>query len=207
MQLNLPSKYLQDCVDELSKLPGVGRKSALRIAMHILNQHEGFAESLGNSIVELKKKTKRCSVCQNISDTETCSICSDKRRDKSLLCVVENVQDVLAIEATQQFNGLYHVLGGVIAPLDGIGPEHLTIKELMDRVNSGSFKELIFALSATMEGDTTNFYLYKLLHDKVGKTSSIARGVSIGNELEYTDELSLGKSITQRIDFEQTLKI
>jgi len=207
MQYQLPSKYLNDCVDELSKLPGIGRKSALRLAMHILNQHEGFAEALSDSISDLRKHSKKCKVCNNISDEEVCSICRDKRRNVDLICVVENVQDVLAIEATHQYNGYYHVLGGLISPLDGIGPDQLSFDKLRARLEARPVEEMIFALSATMEGDTTNYYTYKLFHQYTKKISSIARGVSVGNDLDVADELSLGRSITQRIDFEQSMKL
>lgn len=207
MQYQLPSKYLRNCVDELSKLPGIGRKSAMRLAVHILNQQEGFADALAVSISELRKYSKKCKICNNISDDEICSICKDHKRNTEIICVVENVQDVLAIEATHQYKGYYHVLGGLISPLDGIGPQQLSFEKLRNRIENKQVKELVFALSATMEGDTTNYYMYKLFQQYVERVSSIARGVTVGNDLESADELSLGRSISQRIDFEQSIKL
>lgn len=197
----LPSQHLENAISQLSRLPGVGRKTALRLALYMLRQDEKFAVDFADSIVKMKQEVKYCSVCHNISDTEVCSICSDHRRDESIVCVVENVQDVLAIENTMQFNGLYHVLGGVISPMEGIGPGDLEIESLVQRVSQGAVKEVIFALASTMEGDTTSFYISRRLQAYDVSLSVIARGISVGDELEYTDELTLGRSIVNRVPF------
>lgn len=197
----LPSQHLENAISQLSRLPGVGRKTALRLALYMLRQDEKFAFDFADSIVKMKQEVKYCSVCHNISDTEVCSICSDHRRDESIVCVVENVQDVLAIENTMQFNGLYHVLGGVISPMEGIGPGDLEIESLVQRVSQGAVKEVIFALASTMEGDTTSFYISRRLQAYDVSLSVIARGISVGDELEYTDELTLGRSIVNRVPF------
>ena len=200
-----PSALLGKAVDEFAKLPGVGRKTALRLVLHLLRQDTATVEALGHAIITLKREVKYCKVCHNISDTDICRICSNPGRDHSAVCVVENVQDVMAVEATQQFTGLYHVLGGVISPMNGVGPSDLQIDSLVDRVNAGGIKEVILALSTTMEGDTTNFYIYRKLENSGVKLSVIARGVSIGDELEYTDEVTLGRSIVNRTPFNGTI--
>lgn len=194
-----PSVLLEKAVGEFSKLPGIGRKTALRLVLHVLRQPVGEAEAFADAVLHVRKDIKYCSVCHNISDDDVCPICADARRDRSTICVVENVQDVMAIENTQQYNGLYHVLGGVISPMDGVGPGDLQIESLVQRVkDNDDVKEIILALSSTMEGDTTNFYIHRqlaLLHVKV---TMIARGISVGNDLEYTDEVTLGRSIVNR---------
>ena len=193
-----PSQLLERAVEAFSQLPGVGRKTALRLVLHLLRQSTDDVDSFADAIIRVKHDVKYCKVCHNISDDEICSICSDARRDASLVCVVENVQDVMAIENTQQFHGLYHVLGGIISPMDGIGPNDLEIDSLVRRVEEGGVKEVILALASTMEGDTTNFYISRKLKDTGVKLSVIARGISVGDELEYTDEVTLGRSILNR---------
>ena len=203
IQQQYPSQLLERAVQEFAKLPGIGRKTALRLVLHLLRQEEEDVTLLTDAISKMKKEVKRCKVCHNISDSEVCPICSDPRRDSSMICVVENIQDVMAVENTQQFNGSYHVLGGVISPMDGIGPADLEIDSLVERVGEGDVKEVILALSSTMEGDTTNFYIFrKLAPYKDVKISIIARGISVGDELEYTDEVTLGRSILNRTLFE-----
>lgn len=201
MNQQYPSALLEKAVGEFAKLPGIGRKTAMRLVLHLLRQDLQSVESFGNSIIRLKKEVKYCKVCHNISDTDVCKICSSPSRDASTVCVVENIRDVMAVENTQQFNGLYHVLGGVISPMDGIGPSDLEIESLVERVKSGVVKEVILALSSTMEGDTTNFYIFRKLSGYDVKLSVIARGISIGDELQYTDEVTLGRSIINRIEF------
>ena len=193
-----PSALLERAVDEISRLPGIGRKTALRLALHLLRQDVATADALAEALTRLRHDVKYCSVCHNISDSDVCPICSDTRRDISTICVVENVQDVMAIENTQQYHGLYHVLGGIISPMDGIGPSDLNIDSLVKRVGEGGVKEVILALSSTMEGDTTNFYISRRLQPLGVAVSMIARGISVGNELEYTDEVTLGRSIINR---------
>ena len=193
-----PSALLDKAVGEMAKLPGIGRKTALRLVLHLLRQDETLTDTLAQSLIEARHEIKRCRCCHNISDDELCPICSNPQRDKSMICVVENVQDVMAVEATQQFNGLYHVLGGVISPMDGIGPNDLEIDSLVERVGEGGVSEVILALASTMEGDTTNFYITRRLAPTGVKVSMIARGISVGDELEYTDELTLGRSIVNR---------
>ena len=193
-----PSALLDKAVGEMAKLPGIGRKTALRLVLHLLRQDETQTDSLAQALMEARHDIKRCRCCHNISDDELCPICSNPQRNKSMICVVENVQDVMAVEATQQFNGLYHVLGGVISPMDGIGPNDLEIDSLVERVGEGGINEVILALASTMEGDTTNFYITRRLAQKGVKVSMIARGISVGDELEYTDELTLGRSIVNR---------
>ncbi len=195
------STLLENAVSELSKLPGIGRKTALRLALHLLRRDENEAVSLGQSIIDMRKNINYCSKCHNISEEEVCPICNDNRRDKSVVCVVENVKDVITIESTRQHSGLYHVLGGLISPLDGISPSDLEIDSLVKRVTEENLSEVILALSPTIEGDTTNFYIYRKLSDLPVKVTMLARGLSIGNELEYTDELTLGKSIQNRVLF------
>ncbi len=198
---NYPSRLLQDAVDELSSLPGVGRKSALRFALHLLKQPKDNVERFGQSIIKLSKETKFCKNCSMISDNDICDICSDTKRDSSIICVVENVRDVISIENTMQYNGLYHVLGGIISPMDGIGPSDLTVDQLLKRAEKEEVKEVLIVLSTTMEGETTSFYLYKLLNKFNIKISTIARGIGFGDELEYTDEITLGRSIQNRQPF------
>lgn len=197
-----PSTLLEKAVSEFAKLPGVGRKTALRLVLFMLKRSENEVDAFSEAILRVKKDIKYCKVCHNISDTDVCPICGDKRRDGSVVCVVENVQDVMAIENTQQFRGLYHVLGGVISPMDGVGPGDLEIDSLVDRVAEGQIKEIILALSSTMEGDTTSFYISRKLSSFGIKMSAIARGISVGNELEYTDEVTLGRSILNRTPFQ-----
>ena len=201
MNQQYPSLLLQKAVDEFSKLPGIGKKTAMRLVLHLLRQETSEVDAFGKAIVQLKHEVKYCKVCHNISDTDLCQICANPSRDSSTICVVESIQDVMAVEATQQFHGLYHVLGGVISPMDGIGPSDLQIDSLVDRVSKGDVKEVILALSSTMEGDTTNFYIYRKLADSSVKISVIARGISIGDELEYTDEVTLGRSTVNRTIF------
>lgn len=196
-----PSTLLEKAVGEFAKLPGIGRKTALRLVLHLLRQDNDAVGQFVDALSLLKKEVKYCKVCHNISDTEVCPICSDPRRDASTVCVVENIRDVLAVENTQQYHGLYHVLGGVISPMDGIGPSDLEIDSLVQRVSKGDVQEVIFALSSTMEGDTTNFYISRKLADYPVKLSVIARGISVGDELEYTDEVTLGRSIVNRTPF------
>lgn len=197
-----PSQLLERAVEAFSQLPGVGRKTALRLVLHLLRQSTEDVDSFADAVIRVKHDVKYCKVCHNISDNEVCSICSDPRRDASVVCVVENIQDVMAIENTQQFHGLYHVLGGIISPMDGIGPHDLEIETLVERVEEGTVKEIILALASTMEGDTTNFYISRKLKDTGVKLSVIARGISVGDELEYTDEVTLGRSILNRTPFE-----
>ena len=199
--LHYPSQLLERAVDEFAKLPGIGSKTAMRLVLHLLRQDVKAVEAFGQSIIRLRQEVKFCHICHNISDTETCDICSNPRRDQSTICVVENIQDVIAIQATQQYRGTYHVLGGVISPMDGIGPSDLHIQSLVERVAQGNISEVILALSPTMEGDTTNFYLYRKLSDSNVKISVIARGIAQNDELQYTDEVTLGRSIVNRTLF------
>jgi recombination protein RecR len=200
-----PSRLLENAVNEFAKLPGIGRKSALRLVLHMLKQDLQEVEIFGNSLIQLRTEIKHCKVCHNISDTDICSICANPSRNPSIICVVENIKDVMSIENTQQFKGLYHVLGGIISPMDGIGPSDLEVDSLVSRVNEGNTEEVILALSTTMEGDTTNFFIYKKLKNTNVKISTLARGVSIGDELEYTDEITLGRSIVNRMNFEESI--
>lgn len=199
--MNFPSKLIEDAVTEISRLPGIGKKTALRLALHLLKQNEVVTEALALAITKMREEIKYCQTCHNISDEVSCSICQSHRRDRSMICVVEDIRDVLAIENTNQYQGLYHVLGGVISPIQGIGPEELKIESLLTRVGKGEVAEIILALSATMEGDTTSFYLNKRLKDTGVKVSSIARGIPVGGELEFTDEVTLGRSILTRINY------
>lgn len=201
MNQQYPSALLEKAVNEFAKLPGIGRKTAMRLVLHLLKQDKATSESFANALVTLKHEVKYCKVCHNISDTDVCQICANPQRDASTICVVENIQDVMAIENTQQFRGLYHVLGGVISPMDGIGPSDLEIDSLVKRVAAGGVNEVILALSSTMEGDTTNFYIFRKLAPYNVKLSIIARGISVGDELEYTDEVTLGRSIVNRTAF------
>ena len=198
------SRLLEDVVDEFSKLPGIGRKTALRMALHLLKQDACAVTQFGNAVIRLRNEIVYCKHCHNLSDTDVCEICSNPRRDRSMICVVENIRDVMSIENTMQYQGVYHVLGGVISPMDGISPSDLTVESLVEKVAGTEIKEVILALSATMEGDTTNFYIYRKLKNHPVTVSTLARGVSIGDELEYTDQVTLGRSIVNRTLFENT---
>ncbi|HHT99635.1 MAG: recombination mediator RecR [Bacteroidota bacterium] len=200
-----PSLLLENAVNELSRLPGIGPKTAMRLALFLLKEKKEDVNKFAESIRLLREEIRYCKECYNISDADVCSICSNPRRDHSLVCVVESVRDVMAIENTQQYGGVYHVLGGVISPMDGIGPDDLNIAPLVDKVRTGGVKEVVFALSATMEGDTTNFYIYRKISDCSVKITTIARGVAIGDELAYADEVTLGRSLVNRLPFENTL--
>ena len=202
--MNLSSKLLSNAVDEISKLPGIGKSTALRLALHLVNKEKGDIDLLVKSIKELKDSIVFCEECKSISDEKICDICLSVNRDSKTLCIVEDIRDVMAIENTGQFKGLYHVLGGKISPVDGIGPNQLNIDSLIERVDSEEINEIIFALSATMEGDTTNYYIFRKINKDGIRFSTIARGVSIGDNLEYTDEITLGRSIIKRIPFEQS---
>jgi recombination protein RecR len=200
------SSLLENAVNEFAKLPGIGRKTSLRLVLHLLKQSEFEVEVFGNSFIQLRKEIQYCQVCHNISDTTVCKICSNPSRDFETVCVVENIKDVMSIENTQQFRGLYHVLGGIISPMDGIGPGDLEIESLIHRVESKNVKEVILALSTTMEGDTTNFYIFRKLAPLNIKITTIARGIAIGDELEYADEVTLGRSILNRVEFTNSFK-
>jgi len=203
--MNFSSKLLENAVNEFSRLPGIGHKSALRLVLHLLNQSEADVNRFSEALNQLKSKIKYCVKCHNISDNELCEICISPKRDKSIICVVEDTRDVMAIENTNQFQGVYHVLGGLISPMDGIGPNDLRIDQLLDRLKNDGAQEIILALSATMEGDTTIFYLYKKIKDFNLKISTIARGIAFGGELEYVDEVTLGRSIVTRIPYERNI--
>ena len=206
--MNFSSRLLEEAVNEFSKLPGIGNKTALRLVLYLLKQEQADVEKFGSVIQRLKKEIIHCKICHNISDREICHICSNPSRDRSTVCVVENIRDVMSIENTHQYNGLYHVLGGIISPMDGIGPGDLSIISLEEKVNAkdSEIKELILALPTTMEGDTTNFYIFRRLREAEVRITTIARGVSVGDDLEYADEITLGRSIINRINFESTLK-
>lgn len=204
MNRQLNSISLENAVAQLSKLPGIGEKTALRLALHLLRQDKEVALALGESIIDMRNNVRYCSKCHNISENEICDICSDSHRDSSVVCVVESVKDVLTIESTHEYRGLYHVLGGVISPLDGISPSDLEIDSLVSRVAAGGIDEIILALNPTMQGDTTNYYIFRKLASSDVEISVLARGLSIGNELEYTDEITLGRSIHNRIPFSDT---
>ena len=204
--MEFSSRLLANAVDEMSQLPGIGKRTALRLVLHLLDQPKEQTFELARSLTELKKNIKKCRNCHNISDQELCEICSNSSRKQELVCVVEDIRDVLAIEATQLYNGKYHVLGGKISPIDGIGPSQLTIDSLIKKVQNGQVDELIFALSATVEGDTTNFYIYNQLKESDVKLTTIARGIPVGDDLEFADQITLGRSITQRVPFENSLK-
>ena len=201
MNQQFSSLLLENAVNEFAKLPGIGRKTALRLVLHLLKQPEQNVDLFGNTLIQLRKEIVYCRVCHNISDIEICRICSSANRDCETICVVETIKDVMTIENTQQFRGLYHVLGGIISPMDGVGPKDLTIENLINRVRGGQIKEVILALSTTMEGDTTNFYIFRKLAPFNVKITTIARGVAIGDELEYADEVTLGRSILNRVEF------
>jgi len=198
-----PSRLLENAVNEFASLPGIGRKTAFRLVMNLLRRGSEDVKRFGESIIKLHGEIHYCRVCNNISDIEICNICSDEKREKTVICVVENIQDVMAIENTRQFNGLYHVLGGIISPIDGIGPSDLKIDSLEEKVKAGGITEVIFALSTTMEGDTTNYYLYKRLNKYNLILTTLARGVAVGDELEYTDEITLGRAINNRNPYQQ----
>ncbi|MDO6518843.1 recombination mediator RecR [Zobellia galactanivorans] len=204
--MDFSSKLLENAVYEMSQLPGIGKRTALRLVLHLLKQPGEQTERLSNALQHLRNDIKFCENCHNISDVALCEICANPKRDRSLVCVVEDIRDVMAIENTSQYRGLYHVLGGKISPMEGVGPQDLTIASLVEKTKKGEIKELIFALSSTMEGDTTNFYIYKQLKGLDVSTSTIARGIAVGDELEYADEVTLGRSILNRIPFEGSLK-
>ncbi len=204
--MDFSSKLLEQAVNEMAQLPGIGRRTALRLVLHLLKQPESQTVALSKGLLDLRTEVKFCRNCHNISDTDLCEICANKSRQHDIVCVVEDIRDVMAIENTSQYRGLYHVLGGKISPMDGIGPSQLTIKSLVEKARQGEVAEIIFALSSTLEGDTTNFYIFKQLEGLSIRTSTIARGISVGDELEYADEVTLGRSITNRIPFENSLK-
>ncbi|WP_320814564.1 recombination mediator RecR [Flavobacterium sp.] len=204
--MELPSKLLENAVNEIAQLPGIGKRTALRLALHLLRQPLDQTQNLSTSLFKLRSEISYCEECHNISDNAICQICSNVKREKGLICVVEDVRDVMAIENTGLYKGTYHVLGGKINPIEGIGPSQLKIKTLVDKIKAGNVEEVIFALSSTMEGDTTNFYIYKQIKEFDVKTSTIARGVAVGDELEYADEVTLGRSLLHRIPFENSLK-
>lgn len=204
--MDFSSKLLEQAVDEISQLPGIGKRTALRLVLHLLKQPESQTKQLADALTKLRTEIKLCKNCYNISDTDVCAICANPSRNSEIVCVVEDIRDVMAIENTDQYRGHYHVLGGKISPMDGIGPSQLNIKPLIEKVQAGKVEELIFALSSTLEGDTTNFYIYRQLEGVGIKTSTIARGISVGDELEYADEVTLGRSITNRVPFESSTK-
>ena len=201
----LPSRYLENAVSELAKLPGVGRKTALRLALHLLRQDKSLSQALGQSLIELRENITYCRTCHNISDSETCPVCANPSRDNGVICVVEDIRDVMAVERTAQFNGVYHVLGGLISPIDGIRPDDINLASLHQRVSAQPVREIILALSATVEGDTTAFYIFRQLQNLNITFSTISRGISVGDELEYIDEVTLGRSIQSRIPYQQML--
>jgi len=203
--MNFSSKLVENAVNQLSSLPGIGKKSALRLVLHMIKQEKQNINQFGNSFIDLINNINYCSECFSISDNEKCEICSDHKRDKSTICVVEDIRVMMAVESTMQFKGIYHVLGGLISPMDGIGPSDIKVEELIQKVQKSEVKEIIFALSTTMEGDTTNFYLFRRLKDLNITISSIARGISIGDELEYADEITLGTAISSRLPYENSL--
>jgi recombination protein RecR len=203
--MNLVSKVLQQAVDEFAQLPGVGKKTAFRFVLHLLKKNPEELRKFGNTFLHLQEQVQYCKQCFNITDREVCDICSDQRRDRTTICVVEDIRDVVSIENTEQYKGLYHVLGGIISPLDGVGPSDLNIAPLMERLEKGEANEIIFALTTTMEGDTTNFYLSRQLQKYNVKLSALARGVSVGGGLEYTDELTLGRSLVNRVPYENSV--
>src|SRR5690606_30380477 len=205
--MDFSSKLLENAVNEIARLPGIGKRSALRLALFLLKQPESQTGQLAQSLIKLREEIRFCNNCHNISDVEVCEICRNSNRIKQLVCVVEDIRDVMAIENTGQYRGVYHVLGGKISPMDGIGPNDLNIESLVEKVKSGKVEELVFALSSTMEGDTTNFYIFKQIESYDVLTTTIARGIAVGDELEYADEVTLGRSIVNRIPFENSLKI
>jgi len=204
--MELPSKLLENAVNEMSQLPGIGKRTALRLVLHLLKQPEEQTQGLTAALASMRNDIQYCKECHTISDSDICGICSNLSRDKTIICVVEDVRDVMAIENTGMFKGVYHVLGGKISPIEGIGPSQLKINSLVEKVKNNAVSEIIFALSSTMEGDTTNFYIYKQIKDFAVKTSTIARGIAVGDELEYADEVTLGRSLLNRIPFEISIK-
>lgn len=204
--MNFSSKLLEKAVEEFSKLPGIGKKTALRLVLNLLKRDKEDVRRFSNALVDLREGIQYCTKCHNISDLEICQLCANPNRDDSVLCIVEDIRDVMAVENTQQFKGLYHVLGGVISPMEGVGPQHLSIDSLLKKVDNGQVNEIIFALSSTMEGDTTNFYIFKKLKNYDIKVSTIARGIAFGDELEYADEITLGRSIVNRLPYENAIK-
>ena len=203
--MNFPSKLVENAVEQLSRLPGIGKRSALRLVLHLLKQEKSSVERFGDSFIQLIQNISYCTSCFSIADSQLCEVCTDKKREQTTICIVEDVRVMMAIENTMQFKGIYHVLGGLISPMDGIGPNDLRIEELIKKVEKGNVNEVIFALSTTMEGDTTNYYLFRRLKDSGVKISSIARGIAIGDELEYTDELTLGTALSSRMPYENSL--
>ncbi len=203
--MNFPSKLVENAVEHLSRLPGIGKLSALRLVLHMLKQEKNAVEQFGDSFIQMINNINYCTICYSISDNELCEVCASEKRDKSIICVVEDIRVMMAIENTMQFKGVYHVLGGLISPMDGVGPNDLRIEELITKIDNGKVNEVIFALSTTMEGDTTNYYLFRRLKDSGIKISSIARGIAIGDELEYTDELTLGTALSSRMPYENSL--
>ena len=203
--MNFPSKLIENAVEQLSRLPGIGKRSALRLVLHLLKQEKSSVERFGDSFIQLIQNISYCASCFSIADSQLCEVCADKKREQTTICIVEDVRVMMAIENTMQFKGIYHVLGGLISPMDGIGPNDLRIEELIKKVEKGIINEVIFALSTTMEGDTTNYYLFRRLKDSGVKISSIARGIAIGDELEYTDELTLGTALSSRMPYENSL--
>jgi recombination protein RecR len=204
--MNFSSKLIEEAVNEFGKLPGVGKRTALRFVLHIMKQKEKEVNQFGNAFIKLRSELQYCESCHNVSDNTICEVCANPRRDQSTICVVEDIRDFMAIENTQQHKGIYHVLGGIISPMDGVGPADLNIETLINKVEKGEIKEIIMALSTTMEGDTTNFYIYKRLKNTNVKVSAIARGIAIGDEIEYADEVTLGRSIINRTPYENTLQ-
>jgi recombination protein RecR len=204
--MEFSSKLIEKAVNEMSQLPGIGKRTALRLVLHLLKQPKEQVTFLAQALVSMREEIKYCNSCHNISDSVTCEICANKNRNHQIICVVEDIRDVMAIENTGQFRGIYHVLGGKISPIDGVGPSQLNIVSLVEKVKSGQVSEIIFALSSTMEGDTTNFYIYRQIADADIIVSTIARGIAVGDELEYADEVTLGRSILQRVPFEKSLK-
>ena len=200
--MKIPSRHIENAVEQMSSLPGIGRRTALRLVLQLMNRSEEEIRAFSEAFVEMKQNVKKCSCCGNVSDLETCSICLNEKRDHTLICVVEDIRDVLAIEATESYNGVYHVLGGIISPMDGVGPSDLNIPNLIERVRSTSITEVVFALSPTMEGDTTNFFLFKKLKEFTISISTISRGVAVGAELQYADEVTLSRSLINRQPFE-----
>lgn len=200
-----PSKLLETAVNEFAKLPGIGRKSALRMVLYLLRQDKETVVGFGQSLIQLRMEIKHCRICHNISDSDTCQICANPARNSSVICVVENIRDVMLIENTHQYNGLYHVLGGIISPMDGIGPNELEINTLIDRAGQKEVMEIILALPTTMEGDTTNFYIFRKLKEKPVRVTTLSRGVAVGDDLEYTDEITLGRSLVNRVPYESSI--
>ena len=201
--MNFPSKLVENAVEQLSSLPGIGRKSALRLVLYMLKQDKKKVERFGNAFIHLINNINYCSICQSISESKVCGICNNTKRDEKVICIVEDIRVMMAIESTMQYKGVYHILGGLISPIDGIGPNEIKIEELINRVKNKNVNEIIFALSSTMEGDTTNYYLFRRLKNYPVKISSIARGIAIGDELEYTDEITLGAAISSRIPYSE----